>query len=40
MGSRAEHRKVLPGEREQLFSYVTHCINLIHIVLHFHEEIS
>ena len=29
----------LAGEWEQLFSYVTHCINLIHIALQFHEDI-
>ena len=31
--------EVLAREREQLFSYVTHCINLIHIDLRFHEGI-
>ena len=28
------------GELEQLFSYVTHCINLIHIAINFHQDIS
>ena len=27
------------GEWEQLLSFVTHCINLIHISLRFHEDI-
>ena len=27
------------GEWEQLVSYVTHCINLTHIALRFHEDI-
>ena len=27
------------GVREQLFSYVTHCINLIHIALNFYQDI-
>ena len=31
--------EVLAWEWEQLFSYVTHCINLIHIALSFHEDI-
>ena len=30
---------VLAREWEQLFSYVTHCINVIHIALRFHEDI-
>ena len=32
--------EVLAGEWEQLFSYVTHCINLIHIALNFEQDIS
>ena len=31
--------EVLAREWEQLFSYVTHCINLIHIALRLHEDI-
>ena len=31
--------EVLAREWEQLFSYVTHCINLIHTALRFHEDI-
>ena len=31
--------EVLAREWEQLFSYVTHCINPIHIALRFHEDI-
>ena len=30
---------VLASESEQLFSYVTHCIFLIHIDFRFHEDI-
>ena len=32
-------RGVLVIEWEQLFSYVTLCVNLIHIALGFHEDI-
>ena len=32
-------RGQLAGQWEQLFSYVTHCINLVYIALHFHEDI-
>ena len=39
-GGRAwQGKEVLERELEQLFSYVTHCINLIHIALQFHEDI-
>ena len=42
-GGRGQDRigqgEVLAGEWEQLFSYVTHCINLIHIDLRVHEVI-
>ena len=36
---KAEQGEMLAGEWEQLCSYVTHCINLIHIALSFHEDI-
>ena len=35
----AGQAEVLAGEWEQLFTYVTHCIKLIHIALGFHEDI-
>ena len=38
-GGRAGQAEVSAGEWEQLFSHVTHCINLIHIALRFHEDI-
>ena len=31
--------EVLARMSEHLFSYLTHCINLIHIILRFHEGI-
>ena len=36
---RAGHGDVLAGEWKQLFSNVTHCINLIQIALNFHQDI-
>ena len=39
MQDRAGQGKVLAGKWEQLFAYLTHCINLIHIALSFHEDI-
>ena len=38
-GGRARQGEVLVGRVELLFSYVTHCINLIHIALYFHQDI-
>ena len=38
-GGRAGHGEVLAGEWKQLFSYVTHCINLKNIALRFNEDI-
>ena len=29
----------MAGEWEQLFSYVTYCIDLIHIAINFHQDI-
>ena len=36
---RAGQGEVFSGEWEQLLSHVTHCINLIHFALSFHEDI-
>ena len=33
---RTDQGEVLSGEWEQLLSYVTHCISLIHVALNFH----
>ena len=38
-GGLAGQGEVLAREREQLFSYMTHCINLIHIAVRFHEDV-
>ena len=38
-GGRQGQGEVLAGEWEQLFSYVTYCINLIHIAFNFHQDI-
>ena len=38
-GREMEQGEGLAGEWEQLFSYVTHCINLIHIAINFHTNI-
>ena len=37
---RSRKGEVLAGEWEQLFSYVTHCINLINIALDFSSRYS
>ena len=37
--SRTGQGEMLAGEWEQLFSYVTHSINLIYINLNFHQDI-
>ena len=34
----AGQEEVLARNLKQIFSYVTHCINLIHIALHFLED--
>ena len=39
-GGIAGQGEVLAGQEERLFSYVTHCSNLIHIDLNFHPDIS
>ena len=35
---KAAQGEVLAREWEQLLSYVTHCIDLIHSALHFHQD--